>query len=1524
MSNIKPILNLNKHPKDCENLSLVNARNIQISDDLSVIENEKSIIINKFNEDILNLTGYSNYKIIGAIPCNVEIIFFVIEVKPGYYITSSGVKCSIIRCNEEYNESKLVTNNYKYFGGQIIGTFTYNSRNELILGVSEYDALIDIPLKSFNIGTWENNSSEDINLSYDNLSIVPTVKFPEFTNVKFEGGKANKGWYNFFIRFKINKNDYTQWYPIGYSIYLGSLETVNMFKVYGYSGTSDKFVTGFTDSIDGETDYSNETISFVLNSIKEYNPEYNFYQLAYICSTSSSSLIRRTEDISTNINEYKISQENFNKESTLEELTNSYYNYYDVKNIINYQNRLYIANYKEKQDIENIDEITSKIKLSCKVDYVDRKDLLFTLWNDSSQYFSENRKEITLSELYNILPNSKIDIGIEIDNTPWFKSSVLANNMGIDQVGIDLKQTRYNYGAFFRANSDGIELSGTNCGIYDKQTGQIILQFKETVRLEVDPEIGSVIDFYYNAQATYQDTSYYITMNKLPSTSPVAVITTNLITGTDIEFQSGNAGDYSLITDDNGNNKLINNITGEELNNYVEIRYNGNLLGTIDTSNTKNCPFIDTNKSFQDRKLNDTLIPGEIYSFYIHFIDKYGEATKGYKLSNNYTYEYNNKEIVPIGFTSENGGMTLALIPLKNKIFNADGSINIPNGTVYIYILNNVTKNNTRFTFNGLIDTNSNNETYSNNLKQKVIELNPSIDAYWEDLPDGIGNMYYSNTLQSIDYFIKQIDELGFIKYTNSNEDNLFKVPDLPIITTGDGKQNMSTECDTYSYNFPIIKLNIENITIPDGYIGYFISYEKPEQVIKNVGILTNADFINYDIEENKDNGFINHNKSTTNKIYFYSSKFDINEEIDVNYSFMDIASSILFDTRNKNIVVNELNSNFKYYNLNNPILGYNPGNAYKVTRINNYNVVAGGDITKGRNGLGTALQLDNQYNLFSENEYKFYYARLIFINHNIYTSTNKTLIKLTDYIYNDNDRIIEHGYNGYHTYDGICCYNANKIIMNTGSTKVVNEIFKNYDNKYPLAAYFQFPLIDTYFNETKSFNNKPQFVSTLLNSVDDLDKKDQLGEFAVSSYISPENSIDTYKNNYIDKDKFIPKFYDNYNKDLEYLYHFTKYVRRSNIIQDESLINAWRQFPLEGYKIITENKGIITNLVGIGTILLVHCEHSMFMFDRDNTLNTIDKSVQLQMPDIFDVDYKEVFTSDLGFGGLQDKFAWIVDQFGYIFYDNSNNRFYKFDNGQLSYIDKDIINFVKQYKPYKIRFGNDTKRTRLLINVKFDINDEHKKDTLSYNYNTNNFVSWHDIRFEIAYSTKSNLYLINRNITESYVTGIDKLLSFDENNNYGCIKIIDNNTKNIKLEFIINNDYNLIKYLEYITYKLYILNMFNIDNYDKHINERKQPFSGQTLRVYNDLIDTGELNILIDDEQSKNIFGEYKKPYWDLGNWNFSYLRNAKDGQNIAELMSRLYGNYFIISFTLNNQIETNKIEFEDINYVISKDKQI
>ena len=41
-----PILNLNKHPKDCENLSLTDALNVRLSNDGSCLQSENAIYSN--------------------------------------------------------------------------------------------------------------------------------------------------------------------------------------------------------------------------------------------------------------------------------------------------------------------------------------------------------------------------------------------------------------------------------------------------------------------------------------------------------------------------------------------------------------------------------------------------------------------------------------------------------------------------------------------------------------------------------------------------------------------------------------------------------------------------------------------------------------------------------------------------------------------------------------------------------------------------------------------------------------------------------------------------------------------------------------------------------------------------------------------------------------------------------------------------------------------------------------------------------------------------------------------------------------------------------------------------------------------------------------------------------------------------------------------------------------------------------------------------------------------------------------
>ena len=60
----------------------------------------------------------------------------------------------------------------------------------------------------------------------------------------------------------------------------------------------------------------------------------------------------------------------------------------------------------------------------------------------------------------------------------------------------------------------------------------------------------------------------------------------------------------------------------------------------------------------------------------------------------------------------------------------------------------------------------------------------------------------------------------------------------------------------------------------------------------------------------------------------------------------------------------------------------------------------------------------------------------------------------------------------------------------------------------------------------------------------------------------------------------FNAKTYTNYREDLVSVDNYDKTGRRSAIIQDETRINGWRTFPVEAYKNIAENKGVITNLV--------------------------------------------------------------------------------------------------------------------------------------------------------------------------------------------------------------------------------------------------------------------------------------------------------------------------------------------------------
>ena len=103
---------------------------------------------------------------------------------------------------------------------------------------------------------------------------------------------------------------------------------------------------------------------------------------------------------------------------------------------------------------------------------------------------------------------------------------------------------------------------------------------------------------------------------------------------------------------------------------------------------------------------------------------------------------------------------------------------------------------------------------------------------------------------------------------------------------------------------------------------------------------------------------------------------------------------------------------------------------------------------------------------------------------------------------------------------------------------------------------------------------------------------------------------------------------------------------------------------------------------------------------------------------------------------------------------------------------------------------------------------------------------------------------------------------------------------------------------------------------YKRQINNpvdlREHPYAGDILRIFNEDNDTDDIDINID---KLNEFNKYKKPWYELTQYNFNYFRNAiKEHPNtVSDKLRRVYGNYFVVRFIFNNS-DNKHIEFESL----------
>ena len=690
--------------------------------------------------------------------------------------------------------------------------------------------------------------------------------------------------------------------------------------------------------------------------------------------------------------------------------------------------------------------------------------------------------------------------------------------------------------------------------------------------------------------------------------------------------------------------------------------------------------------------------------------------------------------------------------------------------------------------------------------------------------------------------------------------------------------------CDkVYNLEFTISALPTETV-------GYFISYESFESKVKHKGVL---------IVDDK------------GVIKFYSDELNYKDKIDFEFDMLTVyktksvknAISFGADGQEGVHVVNPKNGEPAKYIID-AQLQQNYKDKKDIYITNKMFLVA----DAYNNVLNsTCIVLEAKVDI----EKGVYIAELSKDKYDsIYVKKNKKLIPCSPIVYGAKS-VTVNTKNGFVSKAHALVFSADKCYFNS-TTKTFNsngsgDIVDKPVIQYTFYDYFELP------HESISYNNKPDvvfFPNKGLNSTNPREKS-----FVVGSIVECKNTVDMYQQKHFTLCECYPKPLEWKNPDIKFTEIFDKTIRRSNTIQDESYANRWLRFNQEDYKNIIENKGSITKMITFGNIFFVHTKHSMFEFNDSDTIKSNNGNIQLANIDIWDIKYRELLTSELGYAGLSKPNHSVDGSFGYIFYDADAKRLYRYDNGSFKAIDEDVRRYLSLYgQATDINFIDDKNNNRLIIQIE----DTKNKisDAISYNYAHNVFISRHSYSFVKSYNTKANTYIIGKD------DGTSTIVQYNDKIATEYKGLTDKATK-AYIHTITNTNYTTMKFIEYIKYKLRDVNVLNSINNGAYFSlpvEGTSPkYAADNITISSEFCSTGRININV---ENYNTFDDYKMPEWRMGNWHYNYIRdgivNYDDNQQTSDDSSRVYGNWFTVKFEFNRG---KIVEFENIEYKLTLD---
>lgn len=714
---------------------------------------------------------FSNYKIVGTIPYDLGFYLCIVN-------KYTNLKSYIINYKEETGSVSICNVKWSWSGGKIIGNSFTNLRGQTILNIAEYkDDSTNIPFKSINLAIANYDLDESV------YTQTPKIPFINFYFNSYYSRQIPNGVYQFFVRYKIVDDVYTNWFPATNVLFTG-----NESKVSTNVGRL-KYVDTDVDS-DKSFVFSIETLD--ADAVANYKE----FQVGFILTYDAKTVAKAWKHFGfdTEFIYFDCDLE-YLEDVDIEDFTSNTYGIFNVKNLTAFKNRLYISNYTETNFNPDFNELAAKVKVD--INYQPRTNQSI----DNTYTYVDTATGTKYTGAVTII-KSDITQNAYITNIDL---PDLTNPEQIDSLAVSAITKMLLKGGTMRNIIPEIDspshtlhvLDIANCITYG-------IEIKAKVISEGTIDHSSVRNIY-------------------------DVYNTNIQVDTVDAFINGLCSNWNEISCITGR---FTHDEKEPYSNYVRYTYTPGYKNTNDNHTTYNSYTIEltiqakVNNIFVEdsSKINvcSTLLPGQTYNFYIHYVKNTGEITNGYFINkvevpfdaNKYAikqhsiiypsftninvpsgYDYWFISIAHVnGFVSEVYNFGEKKYTLKgtnggviNETLNLGHNMDLD--TMNLNLIDDI---NCVFIDNDIVTESTSNE-YHPSFDSSIGVLFGSSGVVKLNVPDGISNIYDVNNIFVTIPYSKQESDLTLTKCT-------------PIISKSKTKYNNYKQCNLLGFICEITK----------------------------------------------------------------------------------------------------------------------------------------------------------------------------------------------------------------------------------------------------------------------------------------------------------------------------------------------------------------------------------------------------------------------------------------------------------------------------------------------------------------------------------------------------------------------------------------------------------------------------------------------------------------------------------------------------------------------------------------------